>query len=315
VPFVAVLDENHRSECHWALAPGLCRTYQYCWYRPNDAINHPIKDGVLEQGIRDGLFHARYSRLKKFTIMYTNQGAGDTNPDDWQKHIIPYGTEYFFKDPRYLKIDGKPVLAIYFPDYFLRDFGGVEGARRAIERLREDCIRAAFPGVIVLMELRTADRNVMQTMKAIGIDYCYAYTWGTGDVTRQRQANVAQRDAAAALGFRMLPSISMGWQTSPWDGTQDSGRGWASVPDYRTLAQWAKDEFMPTLPQDSLGRRVLMLANGNEFGEGHFLMPSNLAGLGYIDALREVFTQGGPHSDSVPGPPQQRRFTALFPRE
>ena len=100
---------------------------QYCWYRPNDAVNHPIKDGVLEQGIREGLFNARYSRLKKFTIMYTNQGAGDTNPDDWQKHIIPYWIEYFFKDPRYLKIDGKPVLSIYYPDNFLRDFGGVEG--------------------------------------------------------------------------------------------------------------------------------------------------------------------------------------------
>ena len=165
------------------------------------------------------------------------------------------------------------------------------------------------------MELRNANRDVMQKMKAMGIDYCYAYTWGTADVNRQRQENVAQRDAAAAVGFRMLPSISVGWQTSPWDGTQDPGNGWASVSDYRALAQWAKDEFMPTLPQDSLGRRVLMLANWNEFGEGHFLMPSNLAGFGYVDALREVFTRGGPHTDAVPDQSQKRRFTALFPKE
>ena len=224
-PFLGWYDEGNPEvadwEIKWQVEHGI-DFEQYCWYRPNDAVNHPIKDGVLEQGIRDGLFNARYSGLKKFTIMYTNQGAGDTNPADWQNHIIPYWIEYFFRDPRYLKIDGKPVLAIYYPDNFLRDFGGAEGAHAAVQRLREDCVRAGFPGVIVLMELRSANRDVMQKMKAMGIDYCYAYTWGTGDVNRQRQDNVAQRDAVAATGFRMLPSISVGWQTSPWDGTPGS---------------------------------------------------------------------------------------------
>ena len=72
---------------------------------------------------------------------------------------------------------------------------------------------------------------------------------------------------------------------------------------------------MPTLPADSLGRRVLMLANWNEFGEGHFLMPSNLAGFGYVEALRNVFTPGGPHTDVAPDDAQRRRFTSLFPRD
>ena len=286
----------------------------YCWYRPNDAVNHPIKDGVLEQGIREGLFNARYSALKKFAIMYTNQGAGDTNPEDWRKHIIPYWIEYFFKDPRYLKIDGKPVLSIYFPDNFLRDFGGVQGCKQATDLLRSECLKAGFPGITILMELRSSDASVMKTMKAIGIDYCYAYTWGTGDVARQRQNNLAQRDAAAGANFNMLPSVSVGWQTSPWDGTQEVN-GWASVPDYGALARWARDDFMPSLPAGSLGQKMLLLPNWNEFGEGHFIMPSNLAGFGYVDALREVFTAGGPHEDRIPTAGQKRRFTILYPRD
>ena len=155
----------------------------------------------------------------------------------------------------------------------------------------------------------------MQELQAMGVDYCYAYTWGTGDVNRQRQHNLAQRDAAARIGFRMLPSVSVGWQTAPWDGGRDSGRGWAPVPAYRDLAQWAKDDFMPTLPENSLGRRMLLLPNWNEFGEGHFLMPSHLAGFGYLDALRDVFTAGGTHTDTVPTDAQKRRFTVLFPRD
>jgi hypothetical protein len=301
-------------EIKWQVEHGI-DFEQYCWYRPNDAVNHPIKDGVLEQGIRDGLFNSRYGHLKKFTIMYTNQGAGDTNVEDWQKHIIPYWIEYFFKDPRYLKIDGKPVLSIYYPDYFLRDFGGIEGCRKAIELLREECFRAGLPGIIVLMELRNADGAVMRKMKAMGIDSCYAYTWGTPDAGRQRLNNIAQRNAAAAAGFCMIPSISVGWQTSPWDGTKDPGNGWTPLSQYKALARWAKDEFVPTLPQDWLGRRMLLLANWNEFGEGHFLMPSALAGFGYLDALREVFAGGGAHADLAPTEQQKRRFTALYPKD
>ncbi len=317
-PYLGWYDEGSPEvadwEIKWQVEHGI-DFEQYCWYRPNDAVNQPIKEGVLEHGIRDGLFNARFSHLKKFTIMYTNQGAGDTNPTDWREYMIPYWIEYFFKDPRYLKVDGKPVLAIYYPDNFLRDFGGLEGARQAIDTLRAECVQAGFPGIIVLMELRNSNRDVIKTMKAIGIDYCYAYTWGSPDVNRQRQANLDQREAATAEGFRMLPSISVGWQTSPWDGTQDPGNGWASVDDYRDLARWAKDEFMPAQPSDSLGRRMLMLANWNEFGEGHFIMPSNLAGFGYVDALRTVFGPPGPHSDPVPTPAQTRRYSALFMRE
>jgi hypothetical protein len=314
-PYLGWYDEGNPEvadwEIKWQVEHGIGFEI-YCWYRPNDAANHPIKEGVLEHGIREGLFNARYSRLKKFAIMYTNQGAGDTSPDDWRKHIVPYWIEYFFKDSRYLKIDGKPVVSIYYPDNFKRDFGGVAGARQATDLLRAECAQAGFPGLIILMELRSADAKAMQEMKAMGIDCCYAYTWGTGDVTRQRQNNLAQRDAAGKAGFQMIPSVSVGWQTSPWDGSPE-GNGWAPVPAYQALAQWAKDEFMPSLPEASLGRRMVLLPNWNEFGEGHFIMPSALAGFGYVDALREVFTTGDAHEDLVPAEAQKRRFTVLYP--
>ncbi len=317
-PYLGWYDEGNPEvadwEIKWQVEHGIDFEL-YCWYRPNDAVNHPIKEGVLEHGIREGLFNARYSHLKKFAIMYTNQGAGITNNEDWREHIVPYWIEYFFKDPRYLKIDGKPVLSIYDPASFLRDFEGVDGGKKATDLLREACAAAGFPGVIILMELRTAQGDIMSQMKAMGIDYCYAYTWGTGDVSRQRQNNLAQREAADDTGFRMLPSISMGWQTAPWDGGKDPGNAWAKAADYQNLAQWARDEFMPTFPEDSLGRKLLLLANWNEFGEGHFLMPSNLNGFGYLDALRDVFTVGGAHHDATPNDVQKQRFNTLFPRE
>ena len=96
--------------------------------------------------------------------------------------------------------------------------------------------------------------------------------------------------------------------------TNLEGNGWAPVSAYKALARWSKDEFMPTLPEYSLGRRMVLLPNWNEFGEGHFIMPPAPAGFGYVDALREVFTSGGPHEDLVPTAAQKRRFTMLYPK-
>lgn len=285
----------------------------YCWYRPNDAINYPIKDGVLEQGLRDGFFNARYSQLKKFAIMFTDQGAGQTNPNDWTNNIIPYWIEYFFKDPRYLRINGKPVVSIYSYADFENDLGGVTGGKQATDALRAACVQAGFPGVIILMEERNGSVSAMQQMQAMGVDYCYAYTWGTGDVPTQEQDNLNQRNAASSIGFQNIPSISVGWENAPWTGSVET-YGWATVPAYQALAQWTKDIFMPSLPTNSLGRSMVLLPNWSEFGEGAFILPSTQAGFGYLDALRQVFTSGGSHIDLVPTEAQKSRFTVLYPK-
>src|ERR1017187_8396973 len=107
--------------------------------------------------------------------MFTDEGACETNPKDWRENIIPYWIEYFFKDPRYLKIDGKPVLSIYHLGNLQRMFGGTDGARNAIKMLRDEVAKAGLPGIIVLMEDRTANPGTLEAMKTIAADACYAY--------------------------------------------------------------------------------------------------------------------------------------------
>ena len=74
-------------------------------------------------------------------------------------------------------------------------------------------------------------------------------------------------------------------------------------------------EFRFMLPAASLGRRMILLANWNEFGEGHFMLPTESARFGYLDALREVFTEGGAHEDLTPTELQKKRFNVLYPRD
>ena len=71
-PLLGWYDEGNPEESDWEIKWQVEHGIgfeQHCWYRPNNAVNHPIKDGVLDQGIVKGLFNARYGHLKKFTIM------------------------------------------------------------------------------------------------------------------------------------------------------------------------------------------------------------------------------------------------------
>jgi hypothetical protein len=123
-----------------------------------------------------------------------------------------------------------------------------------------------------------------------------------------------QLDTATAVGMNMVPMLSIGWDPSGL-GCAPGGDGWLSPQDYKSLATWIKDEFINKLPDGSLGRRMIMIDNWNEFGEGHFIMPSNLAGFGYLDALRDVFLDSKPHSDVKPDENQKKRFNTLYPVE
>ena len=314
-PYLGWYDEGNPEvvdwEIKWKLEHGI-GFEMHCWYRPDNAVNNPIKDGVLDQNIINGFFNARYSYMSKFAIMCVNEGACLTNFKDFQENIIPYWIEYFFKDPRYMTIDDMPLLSIYNKDNWIQMFGGEEGGRKAILLLREEVKKAGFPGIVVIMEDRWADVSTLQTKKDLGVDACYAYTWTTGDVKVEKARMVAQRDSAKSIGLPIIPSISVGWDRIAW-GLRDEKQ--LSVNDYKNLANWTKEEFMPSLPVNSIGKNIVLLANWNEFGEGHYIMPSTLAGFGYLDALREVFTIDTDHLDIVPTKKQKNRFTVLFPKE
>ena len=298
-------------EIKWRIEHGIGLEL-HCWYRPNNAVNHPIKDGVLDQNIIKGLFNARYSNLTKFAIMCTNEGACITNFKDFQENIIPYWIEYFFKDPRYMKIDGMPLLSIYSLGNWVKMFGGEAGGQRAILLLREELKKAGFPGIVIIMEDRNANKSNLLAKKNLGADACYSYTWLTGDAKVAKARMIAQRDTALSIGLPVIPSISVGWNREAW-GVHDGEV--LSVADYRNLANWTKEVFIPSLPENSLGRKIILLANWNEFGEGHFIMPSALAGFGYLDALRKVFVTDDEHVDLSPTNNQKKRFTVLYPKE
>lgn len=107
-----------------------------------------------------------------------------------------------------------------------------------------------------------------------------------------------------------LLTVSVGWDSTPWSPSFSIWR--LPPPDFEALCRRAR-EVMASLPPHSLGSRMVLLDNWNEFGEGHYIAPHRQYGFGYLDAVRAAFTDApAAHTDLIPQDvglgPYERRY-------
>jgi hypothetical protein len=287
-------------ETKWAVEHGVS-FFVYCWYRASQGKPVEMRFG---SAIHQALFKSRFVSKLKFTIMWENQSrgkAGVADEADLMTNLLPFWVENYFKHPSYLKLDNKPLLFIYRPEFLVQDLKGEGNVAKALDKMRQACREAGFDGLYILGEYRGLDPNHLKLMKRLGLDYTFAYCWHVQNNPTPAQAIAAQLNyirKTQELGILpQVVTVSQGWS-----GWRDEGSVWTIPPtDYETLLKKAK-EFVATLPANELGSRLLLLDNWNEWGEGHYIAPYRQYGFGYLDAVRKVFAPDAPepHKDLVP---------------
>ena len=197
----------------------------------------------------------------------------------------------YFTHPSYLKIANKPVLAVYQWSKLCGQLGKTpDDVAKVLERVRDACRQKGFDGLWLLG--RAGDRG-----PADSFDYAFSYLGG----------------GRLSANSSSIATVSMGWNQEPWGRANGGSRH--SPSEFKALCTQAREQ-MDKLPDSHLGRRLLLLDNWNEWGEGHYLAPHRQYGFGYLDAVREVFAQPSPeHRDIAPddigrGPYDRRYRTA-----
>jgi hypothetical protein len=286
-------------ETKWAVEHGV-NFFIYCWYR--DGQGGPVRQR-FGSAIHDALLKSRYVGHMKFTIMWENQArgvAGVADERDLMENLLPFWIENYFKHPSYLKVDGKPLLFIYRPEFLVDDLGGVANVRRAFDRMREACRKAGFEGLWLLGEYRGLDPKHFALMQDLGLDYTFAYCWYVPNNPTPEQSIAAQMDyIRKTQDTSPIPQVITVSQA--WSGWNDEGTIWKIPPaPFETLLRKAK-QFARSLPSNQLGSRMLLLDNWNEWGEGHYIAPYREYGFGYLDAVRRVFSDApDEHVDLIP---------------
>lgn len=306
-------------ETKWAVEHGIS-FFIYCWYRT--AQGGPIKMRY-SSAIHEALFKSRFVDRMKYTIMWENQIRGSSGVADEQdlfENLMPFWLENYFKHPSYLKVDNKPVLFVYRPEYLVQDLGSKEAVQRAFDRMRQVCRDAGFDGLTILGEYRGLNRDHLGLLKDLGLDATFAYCWGIPGSPAPEQAIAKQMEnIRTTQELNVLPQVITVSQA--WSGWRDEGSIWKIPPKgFESLLRQAK-AFSETLPEAALGRRMLLLDNWNEWGEGHYLAPYREYGFGYLDAVRRVFApDAAAHVDLLPediglGPYDTAIRTTLQERE
>ncbi len=282
--------------------------YDWYWYD-----RRPFLEGCLD----DGFLCARNRSKMKFYIMWANHDAGYT----WDKRLaggrdVPVWlgavdrTQFdivadrivnnYFSRPEYYKIDGRPVFAIYDIDNLINGLGGIEQTKDALQSFREKTEKAGHKGLHLQLilwgermhNLTGVDGQHLyssEIAKILGFDSTTNYQY-VHFVNIDRDYNEVQAEVLghwekfASLGVTYFPHVTIGWDNNPRFNTFRPGILKNNTPENFKKALYQAKDFA-----DKTGVNLITVNSWNEWTEMSYLLPDNVYGEGYLDAIKEVF--------------------------
>ncbi len=278
----------------------------------------------LYQALENGFLKAANNGKLKFGLMWCNHDLGTNvkgavKPETFES-LMDYVIENYFKHPSYWKIDGCPYFSIYQFHSFLETYGNdYTKAAEAIELFRSKVKAAGFPDLHlngVLWDLKGEMLN--NAVEYFNLNSTTSYVWihhfalpyfpstqytvaaeGYFNGVESGGAANGLENPASTIPIPYHINVTMGWDSSPRCGNVSTSE-WMKRRDYpfgpvivnntpylfkKYLAK-AKELTMAK-PENE---RIITINAWNEWGEGSYLEPDNITGYGYLEALRDVFS-------------------------
>ena len=281
--------EVRAAQAHLAQAHGLegfC--YWHYWFHGTRVLNRPF-DEVLADGEPDFPFCLSWANET-----WSRRWHGAGTPDEvLQEQTYSEADDLahaqwlieVFADPRYIRVDDRPVFLIYRPFE-------LPAARRTTEAIREECVRHGLPEPYLI---GINAHNPTKDTRPLGFDAnlnfepqlsavpgptdpglkIYDYTIATGSMLRQ------ERD------YPFHPCVMVSWDNTPRRG-EDGIVFINSTPE--AFERHLREAAEP-LRQEPAEQRLLFVNAWNEWAEGNHLEPDLEFGTGWLEAVRRVVLQ------------------------
>jgi hypothetical protein len=229
-------------------------------------------------------------------------------------HII----EKYFTHPCYWKIDGCPYMSIYQIMTLVKGLGGEGPAQKAIESFRAKTQAAGFADLhlaacasereILYGDTQIGDEKMpsaTQFIKRMGINSVATYVWvhylglpnfptsPYDKAAAEAEKNWYDRDTKYGVAYH--PDVTMGWDVSPRacqsDVYDNSGYPFMPAMEGNTPEAFkhALERAKVFVDQQKHGQRIVNINAWNEWNEGSYLEPDTVNGMGYLEAIRNVF--------------------------
>lgn len=243
------------------------------------------------------LWDTRLAQIEEKNVIWT----GKVDREEFEK-ICKRNIEKYFKHPQYYKIDGKPVFMIYDIPNLIDGLGGVEQAVDALHWFEKETQKAGFPGLDLQFTMWSVNLNYSGLdanrtgnpentfVKKLGFTsathYQFAHFTNVNDDYLNILARVEQEWARIDSTFDLVyyPHVSVGWDNSPRTGQSAVTKN--NTPENFEKALRKAREFVDRHPEQV---PLITINSWNEWTETSFLMPCNLYGYGYLNAVKQVF--------------------------
>jgi len=297
-------------------------SFIFDWYYYNDGP-------FLGRALEEGYLRAPNNGRLKFALMWANHDWIDIHParhdapppllypgaisrDTWERMTDLIVSRYF-SHPSYWTIEDRPYFSIYEVYRLIDGLGGIDQARSAIDGFRAKTRSAGFPDLhfnavvwgLQVLPTETVFTHPAEIVSALGVDSISSYVWvhhvplrdfpTTDYTTILRQAVQTWAELAAQFEAPYFPNVTVGWDSSPRTH-QDGPYGNYGYPYTPSLAGNTPAAFKTALLEAKAflagrpaSQRVLSLNAWNEWTEGSYLEPDATHGLGYLQAIRDVF--------------------------
>ena len=283
--------------------------YWHYWFGNGKRILEDIFNEVLESGRPDFPFCLGWANHSWHSKLWRSDGTSENKLLMEQVYPgIEDEKEHFafllkaFKDPRYVKVDGKPLLYIFDPDGIPSEY---------IDNFRVWTKKAGFPDIFYVGNIQYARLNKNDLISK-GFDAVnYQRLGGSTSIFIRNLGRLGRgihkfHQRFNGLFFHRPPfktdySKVYKFLISEEDKEEDVIPSIVPQWDHTPRSGWNGSFFVNATPEnfykhciDALNvikekkHKILFLKSWNEWGEGNFMEPDLTYGRGFVDALRNA---------------------------
>ncbi len=246
--------------------------FLFCWYWSDNKgpINvEAVEKNNLHTSMELYLKAKNRDRLKYSLLIANHAGFEILENENWAS-AVRYWSKYF-KDPEYIKVDGKPLLVI---------FGTGDDAitNEQIAVIQETAKQEGFKNGLALAGCGGGAKG-----KAFDYSTHYNLTSGYADGHEEHKfqelIDRAEPQWKGTEAQPYIPVLNAGWDKRPWEGPDGLSQkeGWY-YPDSspELFKNFLKDavKWMDDNPTKTTKERLILIYAWNELGEGGYLVPT-----------------------------------------
>lgn len=309
-PLIGYYDESSPEASDWNIKHMVehgVDVRESTWYRTSGGST-PVREYGLQNSY-EAFQQAKYADKLPWFLKWENSGgAGGSTADEsleyFLKHIAPFWIEYYFKDPNYYKIDGRPVVGFYYWWSVGNVFGS--NVKDGIRQFRDLCVKSGVGNPILLGDF---DAENISTMEDMGFDIQAAYHRSGSWPEEAEKKNLNDKEKAKGTKVQAMPSVDPGFDSYAWQLPTGKLHNKEQV---KKSLEAVRDRYYDGTENNLFGKKLLRLCTWDEYGEGHYFAPTQGQGFDFMDAVYETFVGDKPHTDILPTDAQKDRIVNRY---